>query len=310
MKRTTSFLSAVALAAALGLALGPGGAAAAPPSPAPLSRADLDKVVPADALAPLSPEQRDWLAIVLSQQYCYCGCPHALATCLRGHKSCHHAPRMARLAAKMAQSGLVAGDISAALAAYYGSFDKAKRAKIDTKDFGPPLGNPKASITIVEFSDFGCPFCQMFRPQIEQFVAERKDRVKLFYKPFPLPGHEHSQQSAEAVEWARDRGLSWQMHDLVFTHPHAQGIDDLVGYAKELGADTKDLRKALETHRYKDRIEASKAEARAAGLRGTPTVFINGRLLDFNSDLSPAGLAFTLEDEEEWQKNGGSWDKD
>jgi protein-disulfide isomerase len=310
MKRTTSFLSAVALAAATGLALGPAGTAAAPDKPVQLTRADLDKIVPADALAPLSPEQRDWLAMALSQQYCYCGCPHTLATCLRSHKSCRHAPRMARMAAKMAQAGLMASDITSALSAYYASFDKSKRAKLDTKDFGPPLGNPKAPITLVEFSDFGCPFCQMFRPQIEQFVAERKDRVKLFYKPFPLPGHEHSAASAEAVEWARDRGLGWQMHDLIFTHPRAQGTDDLVGYAKELGADGNDLRKSLETQRHKDRIEASKAEARAAGLRGTPTVFINGRLLDFNSDLSPAGLAFTLQDEEEWQKNGGGWDKD
>ncbi|HZZ85393.1 MAG TPA: thioredoxin domain-containing protein [Anaeromyxobacteraceae bacterium] len=295
-------IPALALAGALALLAATGGSARAAATP------DLSQLLPNLPLERLSAQQREELSQVLSGQYCHCGCPHTLTGCLREHKSCHHAPRMAALAARLAAGGLRAPEISKLLTEYYGSFERSKRARLDVKDFGPPQGKASAPVTVVEFSDFTCPYCQLLRPQLEDFVDQRRERVRLFYKPFPLPAHARSAEAAETGEWAREKGFFWPMHDTLFTHPHDLADHDLATYAKQLGGDPADLAKALATRRYKAKVEGSKAEATAAGLTGTPTLFFNGRRYTL-PDYSPAAIEFTLEDEEEWHKHGG-WQHD
>jgi len=212
------------------------------------------------------------------------------------------------VAARLAAGGLRAPEIEKALADYYGSFEKSKRAKLDVKDYGPPQGKPAAPVTVVEFSDFTCPYCQVLRPQLEDFVDQRRERVRLFYKPFPLPAHPRSFEAAETAEWAREKGFFWPMHDALFTHPHDLKDQDLATYARQLGGDPADLQSALQSHRYKARVDASKAEATAAGLLGTPTLFFNGRRYTL-PDYSPTAFEFTLQDEEEWHQHGG-WQRD
>ncbi|BDG10418.1 DsbA family protein [Anaeromyxobacter paludicola] len=296
-------LPALALASALALL-----AAVRPTRARAAAAPDLSQLLPELPLERLTPAQREELTKALSGQYCYCGCPHTLMGCLKEHKGCHHAPRMAAVAARLAAGGLRAPDISKALSEYYASFEKNKRAKLDVKDFGPPQGKASAPITIVEFSDFTCPYCQLLRPQLEDFVDQRRDRVRLFYKPFPLPMHPRSMEAAQAGEWAREKGFFWPMHDALFTHPHDLKDQDLSTYARQLGGDPGDLLKALQANRYKAKVEGSKAEATAAGLTGTPTLFLNGRRYTL-PDYSPATLEFTLQDEEEWHKHGG-WQHD
>jgi len=257
-------------------------------------------------VAALSPAQRAVLSKVVADEFCHCGCPHTLGGCLREHRACKHAPRMATLAARLAGQGLQSGEVLRALTDYYGAFDKAKRARLEVKDFGPPLGDPAAPVTLVEFSDFTCPYCQQLRPELERFVLENAKQVKLYYKPFPLPSHARSAEATVAAEWARDRGLFWKMHDRLFAAPHALSDDDLAAHADALGGDAADLRKAIADGRNRARVAASMAEARAAGLRGTPTLFVNGRRLDLPvapREL-PDLLRFAIEDEVEWARNG------
>jgi protein-disulfide isomerase len=163
-------------------------------------------------------------------------------------------------------------------------------------------------VSIVEFSDFTCPHCQALRPKLEEFISARKDRLKLYYKPFPLAGHPRAFEAALAVEWARDKGLFWQMHDALFDRPHDLDDDALAATAGRLGGDPADLRQALGTSRNRARILASQGEARRAGLTGTPALYFDGRRYTL-SDHSEASLQFTLEDEEEWRKGGG-WARD
>jgi protein-disulfide isomerase len=292
-----------ALAAAAGLA------AVLAPAPARAQKAADD--LPGVDLSALTPAQVEVVQRVAREQFCHCGCPHTLGGCLREHSTCKHAPRMASLAARLAGQGLPAAQVGHVLGEYYASFDRVKRAKLDVKSFGPPLGKPEAPITIVEFSDFTCPYCQALQPVLERFVRENEGRVKLYYKPFPISSHARSLEAALAAEWARDEGIFWKMHAALFEHPHALSDDDLASTASDVGGDPDSLRKALEQGRDRARVAASQAEARAAGLQGTPTLFFNGRRLDVPS--SPADMAellrFTLEDEEEWSKAGG-WGKD
>jgi len=297
-------LAGAGLLAALGLVVQAHRAAAAP---AGASEPDAADLLPGVPLETLTPEQRKVLARVAQDEFCYCGCPHTLSGCLREHKGCKHAPRMAALAARLAGAGLVGVEISKTLTDYYASFERSKRVALDAGGFGPPLGNPDAKVTLVEFSDFTCPFCQMLRPRLEEFVKARKDRVKLVYKPFPLASHARSFEAATAAEWARDKGFFWAMHDALFEHPHELDEDSLAATAERLGGDPADLRKALETGRYKARIAGSQEEARRGGLQGTPTLFFDGRRYTL-PDYSDESLEFTLQDEEEWRKGG--WGRD
>lgn len=271
----------------------------APPAPV----VDWSRIPDSVGATSLTPPQRAVLAKVLSEEFCYCGCPHTLLGCLTEHKGCKHAPRMAALASRMAGMGLGPGEILKVLTDYYASFDRSKRVPLDVGSAGPPLGDPKAPVTLVEFADFQCPFCQQLRPRLEEFVKRNPGRVKLVFKPFPLPNHPRAQEAAEAVEWARDKGIFWQMHDAMFEQPNALDDESLVAMARRFGKDGEDLRKALAERRFRAKVQAIQAEGRRAGLAGTPTVFINGRK-HVIPDYSDTVLEFVLSDEEEWLKGG------
>ncbi|WP_242344407.1 DsbA family protein [Anaeromyxobacter terrae] len=307
--RLVTLLAALAVSAAIAACAAPApgrpGAAPAPGTPAASSSApatadDPKAVLPGVDLEGLSPEQQRAVAEFALDEFCYCGCPHTVSSCLHEHKSCAHAPRMAGQAVRLARGGATKADILRQVTAYYAAFDR--RAQLTVADFGPPLGDAAAPITLVEFSDFTCPYCRAFRPQLEAFVEKHAGRVKLYYKPFPIESHPNSGEAAQAGEWARGKGFFWQMHDRLFEGQHALGVDDLAAHAAALGGDADDLRAALADGRFRARIEASQAEARNAGLKGTPTLFMNGRLL---TDLSEDGLEQALRDEEEWLQHRG-----
>jgi len=285
----------------------PGPGQEAPASGAPVTADDPAAVLPGVPLDGLSPEQRRVLAEYALSDFCYCGCPHTVSACLRSHHACKHAARMAALAAQVAAAGGAAADVRAWVTRYYASFDR--RARLDVKGFGPPLGDPDAPITLVEYSDFTCPYCQRVRPVLEEFVKARAGRVKLFFKPFPIENHPGALETAIAAEWARDHDLFWPIHDALFSDPAAHGADALVDQAETLGGDGADLRDALLTHRNEDRIRASQAEARAAGVSGTPTLFLGGRRVEIPGPATEEWLEFTLQDEEEWSRHGG-WERD
>jgi protein-disulfide isomerase len=313
---------AAAICAMAGSAIAPAGARAdaspdasaastAAPAGKPSDKLDAAQLPGVD-LSSLDPAQREAVQAWAADAFCPCGCPHTVATCLREHGGCKHAPRAVAMAARLAAQGAGPDDIRTYLIEYYASFERSKRSKLDLKGFGPPLGSASAPITLVEFSDFTCPFCQAMRPELERFVEEAAGRVQLFYKPFPIAAHPRAEEAAETGEWARDQHIFWKMNDMLFDHAHALADDDLASYATQLGADADDLRKALADGRYKSRIAASQREAREAGLHGTPTLFFNGRRLTLSTP--PSGMAdllrATLEEEEEWARNGGRWAKD
>ncbi len=287
---------------------------AASPQPAPSAAASgaapagatVEDALPGVDLAGLTAEKKSIVLAWAREEFCYCGCPHTVAQCLREHRTCKHAARMATVAVRLAQAGANLADIRKNVSAYYASFDK--RAKLDVAQFGPPLGSASAPVSLVEFSDFTCPYCQMVRPALESFVTARADRVKLFYKPFPIQSHPGALDAAQAGEWARAAGLFWPMHDAIFSDPTAHGPDALAELAREIGGDPASMRAALAKREYEAKIRASQEEAKTAGIKGTPTLFVNGRMLVLG-DFSDEGLEHTLRDEEEWMRRGG-WERD
>ncbi len=263
--------------------------------------------LPGIPLEGLSEAQVKVVADWAQETFCYCGAPHTVSECLRGPGGCAHGKRMARLAARLVEGGAKPAELSRLVTDYYASFGAGKRARLDVAGFGPPLGDPAAKVTLVEFSDFTCPYCQVFRPVLEKFVEDRPGRVRLIWKPFPIESHPGALEAAQVAEWAREQGIFWPLQERLFGAPHAS-LDVVGDWATELGKDPASLEPALASGRLLQRVRASQAEARAAGLRGTPTLFFNGRRLVL-PDLSEWALELTLQDEEEWLEHGG-WTRD
>jgi protein-disulfide isomerase len=279
--------------------------AAPPPAAAPTGEAALSGIPGMDFSA-LPPSARRELATVFSDEFCYCGCPHTLGQCLRSHTGCQHARRMARLAARRTAGGMPATEVILGLSQYYASF-RQPRATL-TVDGRMCMGDANAPVTLVEFSDFECPYCARARPVLESFAQKNASRVRFCYVPFPLASHPNAVPAGQAVLWARDQGKFWQMHDALFEHQEDLSPSALVTIANGLGLKGAQLRKALEEGTYAKELDALRAMGRAANVRGTPAVFFNGRLHDMG--FTEEDLTHSLEDELEWRANGNAWAAD
>ena len=257
-------------------------------------------------LQELTPSAKDQIRQVASDEFCYCGCPHTLGGCLQVHPECSHAKRMLMLAASEAQAGGRASDILRDLQKYYGSFKKEKRGAIDLADV-PCMGNEKAPVTMVEFSDFECPFCGAARPMLESFVEAHKDKVRLCYKNFPLQSHQHSLAAAQAAEYARSQGKFWEFHDLLFENQLAMSMEEMKAHAKKVGIDPAAMEKAVTSETFLPKVNASKEEGKKLGIDSTPSLFINGRPLVL--PIAAGSLKHAVDDELEYLKDA-HWQAD
>jgi len=140
-------------------------------------------------------------------------------------------------------------------------------------------GAANAPLTIVEFTDFQCPFCRASVGPLEQFMAARGREVHWIFRAFPLDFHPDAELAAEAAFAAGEQGKFWPMHDLLFAHQSALKEEDLRGYAKQLGLDMKVFDQALAMHKFAGQIAADRALGVKAGVNGTPTFFVDGQSL-------------------------------
>ncbi|MEW6329226.1 MAG: DsbA family protein [Candidatus Micrarchaeota archaeon] len=138
-------------------------------------------------------------------------------------------------------------------------------------------GDASAQITIVEYSDFQCPFCGRSVPTVEKILEDYDGKVKLYFKHFPLGFHQYAQKAAEASECAGDQGKFWEYHDKLFANQQALTTTDLKKYATDLGLDAAKFNTCLDTGAKASVVQADFAEGSANGVGGTPTFFINGK---------------------------------
>jgi protein-disulfide isomerase len=149
----------------------------------------------------------------------------------------------------------------------------------------PFLGSADAPITIVEFSDFQCPFCANFYlqtfPKIKQDYIDT-GKVKFVYRDFPLNFHQYAQKSAEASECADEQGKFWEYKDILFTRQaewSTGGIPKLKEYASMLSLDQESFDSCLDSGSMSEEVESDFADGRSLGVTGTPAFFINGELV-------------------------------
>ncbi|MDP3244740.1 MAG: thioredoxin domain-containing protein [bacterium] len=141
-------------------------------------------------------------------------------------------------------------------------------------------GDFNAPITLVEFSDFECPFCERHYPTLKKILSDYDGKVRLVYKHFPLSFHPNSQKAAEASECADEQDKFWQYHDRLFENQAAgYSVDKFKQWADELGLSTKKFNDCLDTDKYVGKVAADEQEGQTKGVQGTPATFINGQLI-------------------------------
>lgn len=151
------------------------------------------------------------------------------------------------------------------------------------EDDDPLLGNPNASVIIVEFGDFQCPFCKRLFETTEQEIIEKyvkTGKAKFVYRDFPLASiHNMAQKAAEASECADEQGKFWPYHDLLYERQDRLSVENFKAWAKELGLNGAQFDACLDSGKFKDEVENDFQAGQRAGVSGTPATFVNGRIV-------------------------------
>jgi protein-disulfide isomerase len=174
---------------------------------------------------------------------------------------------------------------------YFGTRDTAPnkittrvlRSNIVNEDDDPFKGSDTAKVTIIEFSDFQCPFCKEAENTLKEIEKEYGDKLRIVYRDFPLDFHANAMVAAMAAECAHDQDKFWQYHDRLFevSTPDGSMLDagSLKKYAVELGLNSGEFNNCLDSGKHKNEILSDIKDGKRYGVTGTPAFFINGKKL-------------------------------
>jgi protein-disulfide isomerase len=140
----------------------------------------------------------------------------------------------------------------------------------------PAIGPEDASITIVEFSDFQCPYCSRLAESMHQLQEAYPEQVRIQFRHFPLSFHTNAQVAAEAAVCAQEQGRFWEMHDAMFANQASLARENLLEIARAADVDVDALMACLDAGEVVARVEADQAAGTALGVTGTPKFFVNG----------------------------------
>ena len=161
-------------------------------------------------------------------------------------------------------------------------------------DLAHSRGNPNAPVTLEEFGDYQCPPCGQFAGFADELLKEYDSRLRLVFRNFPLPGHEHAREAALAAEAAGFQGKFWQMHDTLYkeqsswsTAPNTRELFE--SYAGTLGLNMEQFKKDMDSDKARERVDSDHAFGDSLGIKVTPTIFINKRALE-TQEKNPEGV--------------------
>ena len=145
---------------------------------------------------------------------------------------------------------------------------------------GPSRGPSDALVTIVEFEDFQCPVCKTAQGPLEKVRLQYKDKVRVVHRDFPLESlHPAAWVAHEAARCAEEHGKFWEYRDVLYKNAPAASLEQLTSYASQIGLDSAEFKKCIDSGKFKDAVQRDEDEATRLGIGGTPTFFINGQLL-------------------------------
>ncbi len=179
--------------------------------------------------------------------------------------------------------------------------DGPTRAKLADLAGVHMLGSVDAPLTIVEFTDYQCPFCQRFHvasfPEIKKNYIDT-GKARFFSKDLPLDFHSNAMRAAQAARCAGDQNKFWELRDVMGKNPDKLDIDHIVGFAGELHLDSKALRDCVETGKYKEKVQSDVLEAMKVGATGTPTFVLGKSIPDgVDGELIMGAMPYQVFDE-------------
>jgi protein-disulfide isomerase len=232
----------------------------------------------------LTPAQKEQALKILRGESCTCGCNMKLAQCRIADPSCGDSRALASIVVEGVRNHRTPDQIhdalvTSAIAKMRASQNRILGDPVEIATAGAPTRGPRsAKITIVEFSDFECPYCAMAVGEIAAVMAAYPNDVKLVFKQFPLDEmHPHALMAAEAALAANDQGKFWEMHDKLFANAQRLSPQTIFAIARGLALDMMRFARDMENHRFRQAVAADVAEGDKLGVFGTPSLFIDGK---------------------------------
>lgn len=225
---------------------------------------------------------------------CTCGCSMNVAQCRVEDPPCSQSKALAAIAI----NGAIAGMPDAAIAQALANSDLARRAAQRNRIMLDPVvipianspfkGPANAKITLVEFSDFQCPYCAQAVGFLNEVLNAYPNDVRLVFKQYPLDIHANARISSAAALAAHAQGKFWQMHDRMYANYKQLTRANILAWAKDAGLDVVKFAADLDSPRIKQLVDKDYGDGEKAGVEATPTVFINGK--KYQGSLEPAAF--------------------
>lgn len=257
--------------------------------------------LPAVDLNGLTAAQKDTALKVLRTADCSCGCGMKIAECRIKDPNCYYSRGLASVIVAAIKEGQGESGARAAAAASQFAHGPAQ----DTRLLGDPVAIPaqgspyigpsEAPITLIEFSDFQCPYCVKAAPQLQAVLKAYPTQVKLIFKQFPLDIHSQAAFAAAAALAAHYQGKFWAMHDALFAEHRDLSRAAILTLAAKLALDLKRFEADLDSHDVRQAVARDVEDGTRVGVQGTPTLFMNGR--HYNGPIVAGTLKTVLDAE-------------
>lgn len=223
---------------------------------------------------------------IVRTEACSCGCDMKVAECRMKDHTCASSRKLANTVTKEVAAGKTEAAIRADLKKIAAEPPPVLDDPVTISIAGDPVRGPaNARVTLVEFSDFQCPYCSKAVAESKALMRQFPNDVRLVFKQFPLDDHAQAEFGAEAALAAQSQGKFWEMHDLLYAGYPNLSRPTVMGYAQKLGLDMKRFTAEVDSHKYAARVHAEEQEGEDAGVAGTPTFFVNGKKYNETFDV-------------------------
>jgi protein-disulfide isomerase len=255
--------------------------------------------LPAVDFSGLSELQNRALLRLLRNHDCTCGCAMKVAECRVKDPACAWSKGVAAAMGDALRAGKNENDaIEAAKASRWAHGPEPPKLLEDPVNIptaGSPVRGPEdAALTVVEFSDFQCPYCALAVTRLNAVMDAYPGKVKLIFKEFPLDTHSQAALAAAAAIAAHGQGKFWPMHDALFAHRTELSRTKILALAQAAGLDMKRFQADLDSPATRSTVGRDRDDGDRAGVEGTPTVFLNGR--KYNGSLELPAIRTVIDD--------------
>jgi len=248
----------------------------------------------------LSDAQKKIALKIMNTHDCNCGCNMTIAVCRVQDFTCRRSLIFGRTIVDALREGRSEAEVVRILKDKADTFVEAKLPDdtgvvYDIDITSNPMRGPKnAPVTIIEFSDFQCPYCAGVQETLAQVLKAFPKEVRLVYKQYPLNIHQYARRAALASLAAHEQGKFWQLHDKLFENIGAINEENIRKWAGEVGLDLAGYDKAMQAGKFETMIQKDMADGAAAKVLGTPSLFVNGKRIH---DRSFEGFKKAIQEE-------------